>query len=424
MKSILILALCCATFSYGQSYDYYSIGDTSDVQTNPSFGICLMGGATEDDNGSSWFLEKADGGNIVVIRASGSDGYNEYFYNQLGVTVQSVETIVFNTASASQDPFIQRRLSNAEAIWIAGGDQFIYESYWRNTAIEDILNDHISSNYPIGGTSAGMAILSEYYFNAENGTVTSTQALNDPLSSAVSVEKDFILNPLLSNTINDTHYDNPDRRGRHAAFLAHLLNDNNSINFGIGAEEYVAICIEPTGIATVFGQYPTYEDHAYFLRTNCSAEPPGILQQNTPLTWETTSDAISVCKVEARSDGSSQFDLNEWKDLNHGSWEGWNINAGSLTVTNSTYESCNLSTNSIVSTQKVIVYPNPSSDYIEISSDKNISKIEIQSIEGQIVDQLKEVNHFNTQDLRTGTYILSIYFSDGTLTKERIVIDH
>ena len=46
-----------------------------------------MGGATEDDNAMKWFLEQANGGDVLILRTSGSDGYNQYFYSQLGISV-------------------------------------------------------------------------------------------------------------------------------------------------------------------------------------------------------------------------------------------------------------------------------------------------------------------------------------------------
>lgn len=191
-----ILSFTSILFSFGlfsQSYDYYHIGDTSDIETQTTFGVCMMGGASEDDNGSAWFLNRANEGNVVVIRASGSDGYNSYFYNDLGVSLQSVETIVFNDASAAEDPFVIRRLEGAEAIWIAGGDQFLYEQYWKNTSIMQILNDYVNvKTAPIGGTSAGMAILGEYYFNASVSSVTSNEALNNPYDNGITIATDFL----------------------------------------------------------------------------------------------------------------------------------------------------------------------------------------------------------------------------------------
>lgn len=55
-----------------------------------------MGGVIEDDNVMCWFLERVDGGDVLVIRVLGVDGYNDYFYNQLGVNINLVEIIVFN----------------------------------------------------------------------------------------------------------------------------------------------------------------------------------------------------------------------------------------------------------------------------------------------------------------------------------------
>ena len=37
-----------------------------------------MGGASENDAAMAWFLERAGGGDVLVLRASGSDGYNDY----------------------------------------------------------------------------------------------------------------------------------------------------------------------------------------------------------------------------------------------------------------------------------------------------------------------------------------------------------
>ena len=82
-----------------------------------------MGGATEDDNAMIWFLERSNGGDILVLRTSGSNGYNDYLYNELGVDVNSVETIVLNNSSAANESYIHNKVLNAEAIWFAGGDQ-------------------------------------------------------------------------------------------------------------------------------------------------------------------------------------------------------------------------------------------------------------------------------------------------------------
>ena len=97
-----------------QSYTSYITGDEGDVEVQPVPGIVLMGGAGEQDDAMKWFLERVNGGDVLVIRASGSDGYNDYLFSDLGVQVNSVETIVWNSAEASEDPYVLQQLANAE----------------------------------------------------------------------------------------------------------------------------------------------------------------------------------------------------------------------------------------------------------------------------------------------------------------------
>ena len=177
LKILTILILIPVNL-LGQSFTSYYTGNTTDAVTNPEGGICLMGGATEDDEAMKWFLRRSLNGDVLVLRASGSDGYNNYMYNELGIPLNSVETIVFNSRSATGDSYIHNKIKQAEAIWIAGGDQWDYVSFWRNTAIDSLINDAIINRHiVIGGTSAGMAIQGGFYFNARRGTVTSGRGI-------------------------------------------------------------------------------------------------------------------------------------------------------------------------------------------------------------------------------------------------------
>ena len=140
-----------------------------------------MGGASEHDEAMKWFLQQSNGGDILVLRATGSNGYNNYMYSQLGVSVNSVETIVCHNAQAAYESYVQDRIKKAEAIWFAGGDQWTYITYWRNTPVDSLINKGLAErNLVIGGTSAGMAIQGAYCFSAQNGTVTSPTALSNP----------------------------------------------------------------------------------------------------------------------------------------------------------------------------------------------------------------------------------------------------
>ena len=315
----------------GQNYTSYFTGNPQDYITNPSGGICLMGGAMEDDNAMKWFLQRANGGDILVLRTSGSNGYNSYMYN-LGVAVNSVETIVFNNASASWEPYIHDKIQKAEAIWFAGGDQWMYITYWRNTPIDSLINKAIAErNIAIGGISAGMAILGDYYFTAQYGTVTSSTALSNPYNYRVTVDSAaFIKHPLMKNVITDTHFDNPDRKGRLTAFLARIYKDYNKLAQGIACDEYTAVCIDTNGTARVFGSYPSYDDNAYFVRSNCElpVQGPETCQPGIPLTWYHDGLAIKTYVIKGTKTGNNSFDMNTWLSGVGGSWYNWHVMNG------------------------------------------------------------------------------------------------
>lgn len=60
-------------------------------------------------------------------------------FNELGIHVHSVETILFKNRSASSDPYVLDRIRNAEIIFIAGGDQTRYYDYWSGTETGELL---------------------------------------------------------------------------------------------------------------------------------------------------------------------------------------------------------------------------------------------------------------------------------------------
>lgn len=424
-RTTLGVASFLTVFSlFAQDYTSYQTGSITDVVTNPEGGVCLMGGATEDDNAMIWFLNRANGGDVLVLRASGSDGYNDYLYTDLGVSVNSVETIVFNNANASNIPYIHQKINQAEAIWFAGGDQYDYISYWRNTAIDSLINKGIEErNIVIGGTSAGMAIQGGYYFSAQNGTITSDQAMSNPYANNLTVDStSFLKNEFLDKVITDTHYDDPDRKGRHATFLAKILGKYGVRAYGIACDEYTAVCVGTDGIASVYGGYPSYDDNAYFLTTNCelSDVTPEVFSNNTPVTWDLNNKAMAVYQVKGTAGGTNNFDLNTWMTGNGGTWNYWYINNGSLYEAPTTQPDCALSLIK-EKTNSFEVYPNPANNEITLEG--------IKSKEIQVINQLGQIEitkliiaDQETLDISTltpGVYFLQI---SGSTSKTKLII--
>ena len=370
----IVFSMPCMGF--GQNYTSYFTGDTTNLVTNPSGGVCLMGGATEDDNAMKWFLNRADGGDILVLRTSGSDGYNDYLYSSLGISVNSVESIVCNNAAASYDPYVLQKIQQAEAVWFAGGDQWKYVSYWRSTPVDSLVNQAIQQrNIVVGGTSAGMAILGKYYFSAQNGTVTSATALANPFNNHVTVDStSFIQNAYLSNVITDTHFDNPDRRGRLVTFLARIYTDFGVLGKALACDEYTAICIDTTGIAQVFGGYPPYNDNAYFIQTNCGlpSQAPETCAAGSPLSWDLGGKAIKVYRIRGTPSGINTFDLNDWETGGSGGqWFNWSVTNGVFSEQNGNPINCNPVSIYENQENELSVFPNPTSGKVIISSAEN-----------------------------------------------------
>ncbi|MFN3875490.1 MAG: hypothetical protein ACK4L7_06225 [Flavobacteriales bacterium] len=81
MRALVPILFLASVPSAAQTYAGYFTGSTTDLVTAPQGGLCLMGGATESDPAMVWFLQRAAGGDVLVLRASGSDGYNDHFYS-------------------------------------------------------------------------------------------------------------------------------------------------------------------------------------------------------------------------------------------------------------------------------------------------------------------------------------------------------
>ncbi|MBN9131758.1 MAG: hypothetical protein J0H48_00085 [Nitrosospira multiformis] len=125
---VLAAAAVCAAFGVlaepkPKGYEYYLTGNAVDAvlpQRPRSPSTLLMGGGPDVDAAFKWMIRKAGGGDFVVIRASGADGYNQYVYDMGGI--DSIETLVIKTREAASDPFVLDRIKKAEILFIAGGD--------------------------------------------------------------------------------------------------------------------------------------------------------------------------------------------------------------------------------------------------------------------------------------------------------------
>lgn len=407
-----------------QSYTSYFTGDTTDVSPgNFQAGILLAGGGPDSDAAMRWLLQRADGGDILILRASGSDGYNDYLYEDLGEAVNSVETIRFDGPAAANDPYVLRRILEAEAIFFAGGNQSTYVDYWRDSPVQDALNEVLlNKGITFGGTSAGMAILSGIYYAPENQSLISVEALSDPYhpNTAGFTNQPFLEAPYLTTTFTDTHFEQRDRQGRTLVFLARAFELAGANARGISANEASALAIDENGIARAFGEFPVYDDYIFLLAPGCTNAPNGPEQMvaGEPITWNRNGQAVSVYRMPADINGAYTFDLNSWMPLdNGGNWEYWTANDGLLSINESGAAPvfCQPSSTRHFSKSELTISPQPVGDLLTISgATTTLARVEIIDAQGKIL-LIQSANplQINTSSLRPGLYFLRVFDRNG-----------
>ena len=245
-----------------------------------------MGGGGAVDAAFEAIARHAGGGHIVILRAVADDSFDpedgDYgisFATRWG-PVASAETIVFHHREASYDPRVLAALKSADGIFIAGGDQSNYIRYWKGTPVQQALNDHVRANRPIGGSSAGLAILGHYSYTAlDGGSMESKVALADPCNSGVTLESDFLHLRGLDQVITDSHFSARARLGRSIAFLARLAQAQPQARLiGLGIDEKTALLIDGNGIGRLA---QGSAGSAWVLRP---LRPPAVLAAGQPLT--------------------------------------------------------------------------------------------------------------------------------------------
>ena len=297
----LALALAATLPSAAADFQYFRLGNPTDLATRPSPGIAMMGGGSDLDEAFRWLCQKANGGDFLILRARGDDDYNAWV-NGL-CRLNSVATLILPNRQAAQDPAVDKIIRQAEVIFIAGGDQSNYIRGWKGTLVDAAINADIAAAKPIGGTSAGLAVLGEFAYGAlgdkpDDDDLASPQVLSNPFLDRVTVVRGFLQNPQLAGILTDSHFARRDRMGRSLGFLARIMQDGWSPSpREIAIDEKSAVLVEADGKATVVGQ----GKGAYLLQPT---EPPAVCQSNQPLTFR----KIHVYRLPT----GGHFDLRSW----------------------------------------------------------------------------------------------------------------
>ncbi|NLR65924.1 cyanophycinase [Chitinophaga varians] len=302
------------------------VGDTADVIKPVTGGVALIGGGGNVDGAFRWMIARSGGGDVVVLTASANAGYNVDI-DSLG-KVNSVETLNITSRELANNDTVARIIRNAEMLFIAGGDQSRYMNNWRGTKTAEAINYLLTEKKaPVGGTSAGCAVLSGLYYSGEGGSAVSDSVLANPYDTLVKVyNNDFLHAPYLSGVISDQHYVKRGRQGRHVTFMSRIITDYGIFPMGIAPDEKTAVCIDEHGVATVFGV-----SKAYFIQAD-SLKKPELCVKGQPLQWNCNGQALKVYEIPASATGNGRFPLSAGDTTAPagGTWYWWWVENGVL----------------------------------------------------------------------------------------------
>ncbi len=277
LAALLWVGVGPSSAAMGADYEYSLKGNPENASPSTvAGGLALMGGGGRVPEAFRWLVKKAGGGDIVVLKASAGDADERFLFDTIG-GCDSVESLTFTGRSAASDPKVLDIIANAEGVFIAGGKQYLYADYWKGTPVAEALDRHVQAGKPLGGSSAGLAILGQACYTAHRSArVTSDIALADPFDERLTFECDFLHFELLRGVVTDSHLTTRNRLGRLVTFVARHSQQPAIENLvGIGVDEKTALCLSPDGRGEVFSSTAEGRVWLVFPPADCIAPARG-----------------------------------------------------------------------------------------------------------------------------------------------------
>ncbi len=214
--------------------------------------MLLVGGGGEKNGAKSWSVPAykwAVEGKKVAIVGISTGSLAPYLKSQCGALSATEFAIDSRALANAEDTY--DTLMAYDVIFFRGGDQWEYYDFYRNTRLQDAVNDKFGQGGCICGTSAGMHILSGVVYTAEKGTVHSYEAIENPNNRYITLEDDFF--NFVPGHVFDTHFAERARFGRLAGFLANYKFTHNQNIIGLGMDDMTCMTVDEAGLGTVYG---------------------------------------------------------------------------------------------------------------------------------------------------------------------------
>lgn len=297
----------------------------TDARPQTSRGVLLAGGGPDNDAAMTAAITSAGRGDAVVLRMDDTGGAYAPYLVSLGAA--SATELVFDAADGNDSvsgpklaalraladsTYVERLLARAELVFFAGGNQTKYVDVFRGTRLATSVDALVQRGGVIGGTSAGMHVLSGVVHTPRGtgNSITSSLALRDPyiavgeLSGTASLE--FSPGPFhvpgLEAFVLDTHFSQRGRLGRETVFVAREISDGLATVVaarGLACDEGTAVLSDASG-ARVFGS------GTGGVTVVIPAAAPDRCEDNRTLDWRTELDLV---RVPGSNTQPSTFDL-------------------------------------------------------------------------------------------------------------------
>lgn len=214
--------------------------------------LLIVGGGSEKNGINSWstpaYKWAGEGRRVAIIGVS-TGSLAPYFKQQCGAAFAK-EFAVSNREMANSQSLYDT-LITYQTIFFRGGDQYDYYDYYKDTKLIDAVRYVYSNGGTIGGTSAGMHILSKIVYTAKNGSAYPYECIEDPNNKYITLAEDFL--DFMPGFIFDTHFAERGRFGRLVGFLANYRFSKGKDVEGLGMDDLTCMTIDENGIGTVYG---------------------------------------------------------------------------------------------------------------------------------------------------------------------------
>ena len=219
--------------------------------------IMLVGGGAEADGGWSdtpykWCIQQSKTKRVAIIAATaaGATPFIPDYFKKLGA--KEAKNFVIDSKTIADDKVTYDSLKTYDCIFIKGGDQALYYTYYKDTKTQKALQEIFDGGGVLSGTSAGAMILAPIVYTAEKGSIFPDEALANPNDDFMTLKNDF-LSVFPKNWIFDTHVAQRGRINRMPSMLANWAASQNQFAKALGVDDQTAVCIDKKLNAKVYG---------------------------------------------------------------------------------------------------------------------------------------------------------------------------